>query len=177
MSIKYGDLTIIKELPKSIGWLNWLTNEEHSETKSKYIFLFDDGEICDLEGKLLVDFNFNFLSSLLLSVLPLYFEKKIKKESQIHKIYFKKEINTKTLDSLLCFNQLFVSYSKYKCDMNIQSEYNGIYDCHKTSVKPEIFGLVRIKSTEQMPRYQFAYDSDEFTKEEIIYLIHYIFNS
>ena len=26
-----------------------------------------------------------------------------------------------------------------------------------------------------MPRFQFAYDSDEFTKEEIVYLIHYIF--
>ena len=34
-----------------------------------------------------------------------------------------------------------------------------------------MFGLVRIKSTEQMPRFQFAYESDEFTKEEIKYFI------
>ena len=40
-----------------------------------------------------------------------------------------------------------------------------------------MFGLVRIKSTEQMPWFQFAFDSDELTKEEIIYLIHHIFNS
>ena len=176
MTIKYGELTIIKGQPKLISWLNWLTNEEPSETKSKYIFLFDDGEICDAEDKLL-DFNFNFLNSILLSVLPLYFEKEIKKESQRRKIYFNKEINTKNSDSLLCFNQLFISYPKYKCDMNILSEYNGIYFCHKISIKPEIFGLIHIKSTEQMPRYQFAYDSEEFIKEEIIYLIHYIFNS
>ena len=27
-----------------------------------------------------------------------------------------------------------------------------------------------------MPRFQFAYDSDDFTKEEIVYLIYRIFN-
>jgi hypothetical protein len=42
--------------------------------------------------------------------------------------------------------------------------------------KPEIFCIIRIKSNEYMPRFQFAYDSDEFTKEEIVYLIHTIFN-
>jgi hypothetical protein len=41
------------------------------------------------------------------------------------------------------------------------------YNCYK-SFKPEIVGLIRIKSTEQMPRFQFAYDSDEFTKEEVM---------
>ena len=103
-------------------------------------------------------------------VLPIYFEKTIKtKDKKKHLlIYFEKKIK--------CFNQLFTNYPKYKSDMTIVSKYNCIYDCC-TSLKPEIFGLVRIKSTEQMPRYQFAYDSDEFTKEEIIFLIHHIFNS
>jgi hypothetical protein len=55
--------------------------------------------------------------------------------------------------------------------MNTESKYN----CYK-ELKPEIFGIIRIKSNEYMPRFQFAYDSDEFTKEEIVYLIHYILN-
>jgi hypothetical protein len=55
-------------------------------------------------------------------------------------------------------------------------DYNSIYYCHKKSLKPEIFGIISIKSNEYMPRFQFAYDNDEFTKEEIIYLINNIFN-
>ena len=104
MTIKYGELTIIKGQPKLTSWLNWLTNEENTEKKSKYIFLFDDGEICDAEDKLL-DFNFEFLDSIV-SILPVYFEKKTK-ENQRLQVYFDKKINTQTPYSLSCFNQIF----------------------------------------------------------------------
>jgi hypothetical protein len=46
----------------------------------------------------------------------------------------------------------------------------------KNALEPEIFGIVRIKSNEYMPQFKFAYDTDEFAKEEIVYLIHTIFN-
>ena len=194
MTIKYGELTIIKDTEQTTlsSLLNWITNEEHKVKKSKYIFLFDDGEICDAEDKLHGDFNFSFLHDINLDLLfsftnsiryklPIYFEIK-SKESKERRIYFHKGMDVKTSSSLLDFNQIFKSYSKFKCNMNILSEYNGIYYCHKFLLnsdtnKPEIFGLIRLKSTEQMPRFQFAYDSDEFTKEEIVYLIHHIFNS
>jgi len=169
MSIKYGELTIIKdnEQINLSSLLYWITNEEYLGKKPKYIFLFDDGEICDAEDKLL-DFHFNFLDDFM-SVLPIYFEKTIKTGKEKHLcIYFEKGIKG--------FNELFTNYPKYKSDITIQSKYNCIYDFCKSS-KPGIFGLVRIKSTEQMPRFQFAYESNEFTKEEIIYLIHHIFNS
>jgi hypothetical protein len=148
MPIKYGELTIVKEKPSLFYWIN--------EEIYKCIFLFDNGEICDT----VVDFHFKFLDSIG-SVLPLYFEKH-------NQLYFDKKIK-----DTLCFNPLFMDNPKYKCDMNIESTYNCIYYCHKLS-NPDIFGLVRIKSTKQMPRFQFAYDSDEFTKEEIIYVIHHI---
>ena len=189
-----GELTIIKDTEQSTltSLLYWITNEEYQVKKSKYIFLFDDGEICDAENKLLGNFNFSFLHDINLDLpfsftnsirykLPIYFEIK-SKESNERRIYFHKGMDIKTSRSLLDFNQIFKSYSKFKCDINILSEYNGIYYCHKFLLnsdtnKPEIFSLIRIKSTEQMPRFQFAYDSDEFTKEEIIYFIHHIFNS
>ena len=167
MTLKYGELTIIynNNVQTVVNtFFSWLNNEELKKELPKYIFLFDDGEICDAEDKLL-DFHFNFLKGFM-SVLPVYFEKTIKKEKYLQ-IYFENKIK--------CSNQLFTNYPKYKSDMTIISKYNCIYDCCR-SLNPEIFGLIRIKSTEQMPRYQFAYDSDEFTKEEIIYLIHYIFN-
>jgi hypothetical protein len=195
MTIKYGELTIINNTEQSTlsSLLYWITNEEYKVKKSKYIFLFDDGEICDAEDKLLGNFNFSFLNNINLDLIPFSFTNSIRykmpiyfeiksKESRTRRIYFHKGMDLKTSRSLLEFNQLFKSYSKYKYDMNILSEYNGIYYCHKFLLnsgtnEPEIFGLIRIKSTEQMPRFQFAYDSDEFTKEEIIYLIHHIFNS
>ena len=64
MPIQYGELTIIKENdPKSL--FDWITNKEYIE---KYIFLFEDGEICDT----IVDFHFEFLDS-----ITMYFEKEI----------------------------------------------------------------------------------------------------
>ena len=73
------------------------------------------------------------------------------------------------------FRPLFDSFN-YDASINTSSRYNSIYYCHKESNMPEIFGLLRIKSSEIMPRFRFAYDSNEFTKEEVIYLINYIFN-
>jgi len=147
MPIKYGELTIMKE--KRFFW----------KTEPKYIFLFEDGEISDE----IVDFYFKFLDSCVQCV-PLYFEKTIKSTPHLE-VYFEKKNK--------CFNSLFSGYSNYKLDMPLVSKYNCIYDCCKKN-KPEMFGLVRIKSTEQMPRFQFAYENDEFTKQEIQYLIHHI---
>jgi len=156
MPIKYGELTIVKDEQPKTSLFYWLTTDYLE--KYKYIFLFEDGEICDT----ILDFHFNFLDSI--KCLPRYFEKIINEK----KIYFDKEINTS--------DNLFIANPKYKSDMIIESTYNCIYFCFKSSM-PEIFGLIRIKSSEQMPRFQFAYDSDEFTKEEIIYVIHHILSN
>jgi hypothetical protein len=168
MPIKYGELTIIKEKDESIltSLLIWIKNE--SLPKTKFIYLFDDGEICESENKL-IDFNYEFLNGL---YLPCYFQKKCIK-FEYSPIYFKK--NTESMEN--DFNKIFNLFLKYNYSMNITCKYNCIYYCNKLYLQPDIFALVHIKSTEQMPRYQFAYDSDEFTKEEIIYVIDYIFKT
>jgi hypothetical protein len=175
MHIKYGELAIIPNEEQSNIFTNiliWLKNEKNPPKNSKYVFLFDDGEIHD-NGNI-INSNFKMFNSIL-SVVPMYFEK-IKNKNQRNIYFYKNLKNKKDKDSLLKFNQLFNSYSKYNFDINIESDYNSIYYCHKNSYKPEIFGLIRIKSSDNIPRYQFAYDSDEFTKEEIINLIYTIFN-
>ena len=160
MAIKYGELTVIHhEQTKLESLVCWITNKEYEKTK--YIFLFEDGEICDSEK--VVDFYFKFLDSFA-SPVPVYFEKTIK--SPHLQIYFNKKLKN--------FNEVFANYSKYDSRMTIVSKYNCIYDSCRSFPLPDKFGLVRLKSTEQMPRYQFAYDSEEFTKEEVIYLIHHI---
>ena len=178
MPIKYGELTIIynkEETSILSSFLIWMQYEERPPNKSKYVFLFDDGEICDTESdNKLQDFNFKFLNSnSVSSLMPLYFEKKVS-DSRIY--FYKKPIKDKNDNSALDFKPLFSPYAKFNGRINIASVYNSIYYCHKHFETPEIFGLIHIKSNEYMPRFQFAYDTDEFTKEEIIYLIHHIFN-
>lgn len=182
MSIKYGDLTIIYDKEQTTLFTNllmWLKYEQTPPNKSKYVFLFDDGEICDSDDKY-KDFNYNFLIGSIYK-LPLYFEKPIKKDDKnnLHIYFYKTPVEDKNNNNRLSIDskKIFSSYSKHNSDIVIPSIYNSIYYCHKGSLKPEIFGLIRIKSNECMPRFHFAYDSDEFTKEEIIYVIHYIFNS
>lgn len=180
MSIKYGDLTVVydKEEQPDIftSLLMWFTEEALPHPKAKYIFLFDDGEICEADDKL--DYKYNFLDSAL-SVIPVYFEKTINPTENINskQIYFRKKNDSENPNCLSGFDQLFSLYSKYDCSANIKSDYNGIYYCHKSNSKKDVFGLIRIKSNERMPRFQFAYDSDEFTREEIVYLIRRIFGS
>ena len=56
MTIKYGELTIIYNQDESIfiSLFSWFKNEVNP---SKYVFLFDDGEICEYGDK-----NRNFLT-------------------------------------------------------------------------------------------------------------------
>jgi hypothetical protein len=166
MSIKYGDLTIIyypEEKPniftQIINWIN--SGDERPPPNAKYIFSFDDLLESNEE---FTDFNSSF------TPLPLYFNKPEEEESHYYMYFLKKEY-----DNSLDFNELFNSYLKFNC-MNMESKYNCIYYYHEILSKPEIFSIVRIKSNADMPRYQFAYDSNKFTKEEIIYLIRTIFN-
>lgn len=148
-----------------LGYEQFVTN------KSKFVFLFEDGEIYDLDDNI-KDFTFKSVNGYL-GFMPIYFEKNIKNKNVFNHVYFYKdpvlnENNKKSLN----FTSLFSSYTKYNRFMNMESYYNSIYYCHTSSGNPEIFGIPRIKSNETMPRFQFAYESDEFT-----HLIHHMFIS
>ena len=175
MYIKYGELTIIYNpentniITKFINWVNSI--EERPPNNAKYIFLFNDGDIYEYNDKI-TDYKYKFFTSIN-TPLPLYFEKLGK---NYNCIYFLKKIITKKNNYYLDFNEIFGSYSKFNSSLIIDSDYNCIYYCYEQLLKPEIFSIIRIKSNIDMPRYQFAYDSNKFTKEEIIYLIHTIFN-
>lgn len=129
-----------------------------------------------------VQFKFSNSFSSRSSMMPRYFEKNIenientKNKDYYNPIYFYKDpiLNEDNIQKLN-FNNLFDSYTKYNRSMNVPSYYNSIYYRYKSSEKTEIFGIVRLKSNESMPRFQFAYDSDEFTKEEVTHLIHHMF--
>ena len=176
MTIKYGYLTIIYYPEKTniftqiVNWIN--SGDERPPSNAKYIFLFEDEEIYEYSNEI-IDFNFTFFNSNF-TPLPLYFSKyENPEEKNFHNnMYFLKN----KYDYSLEFKELFKSYSKFNCLMNTESKYNCIYYYHEMLSKPEIFSILRIKSNAYTPQYHFAYDSDKFTKEEIIYLIHTIFD-
>jgi hypothetical protein len=185
MPIQYGDLTIVYTKPATGFFASWFPSCTANAT-TKHVFLFEDGDICEAKYRL-VDFQYSFLTSCVSSVPP-YFEKL--QTDTTRRIYFHKTtdknedtiaVDTTSVYSrptmdLHVFTNLFQSYSKYNRDICIQSKYNSIYYCYRMSLEPEIFGIVRIKSSDDMPRYQFAYDTGEFTKDEIVYILYRIFN-
>ena len=74
MPIKYGELTIIynkEEISIFTDFLLWIDYNHDVPKKSKYVFLFEDGEICEINDKL-KNFNFKFLDSIS-SKMPKYF--------------------------------------------------------------------------------------------------------
>lgn len=175
MPIKYGELTIIHnaeetDIFKNISiWVGW---EPSATNKSNLILLFDDGEIREVNDKL-KDLKFDFLDCSS-SKIPLHFEKHKHKDAS--KIYFKKHpIKSEDETLRLDFKKIFCDYKKFNKYNATASYYNGIYYCHTITGTLEVFSIMRIKSSEIMPRFQFAYESDEFTKEEVTYLINYIF--
>jgi hypothetical protein len=180
MPIKYGELTIIHNAEETDVFKNisiWMGWEPCVTNKSNLILLFDDGELCEVNDKK-IDLKFNFLDCSL-SKTPINFNKynKIGKSTNyFKKAPIKKEDGTLTLD----FKKIFRSYTKFDKNNSAGSLYNCIYYCHKVLEtcaleNPDVFSILRIKSSEIMPRFNFAYDSDEFTKEEVAYLINYIF--
>lgn len=174
MPIKYGEATIIhnkQEIDIYATFFSWFGyGYEKSTTKeTKFVFLFEDGEIYDASNNL-QDFKYDFTNSYI-NKLPLFFTKNNKKKST----YFYN--NPLLKDNFEMLNvDLFIPYDKFIISKAESSSYNCIYYHHNSGKKPEIFGILRIKSSEDMPRFLFAYEADEFTKEEVIYLTHYTFN-
>jgi len=177
MPIKYGEITIIYDnqntniLHGLSILLNLLKYEPFISEESKLIVSFEeDDTIYDTYNEELKN-KYKFTLLPYRNTLPNWFEV-INKQ---HKMYFNGEPEEKDGKFRLTFGELFNSYKKYRADICIQSYFNCIYYCLKK--KSEIFSVLHIKSNEFMPRYIFAYDSDEFSKEDITYLINAIFRN
>jgi hypothetical protein len=166
MPIKYGDLTIIYNEQYTI--FSFFGYKE-----SKLIFLFEDDTICEVDDKI-KNIHFKFNESYP-NQLPTSFEKDVIGEDN-------KKIYCKTNPSVHTSGVLYMPLAPFfgkKYDKSITryiaSNYNGTYYNHKLDSNIKVFGILRIESSDNMPRYRFAYDSEEFTKEEVMYLINRIF--
>lgn len=70
-----------------------------------------------------------------------------------------------------CFKKIFADYKKYKTVKGIPSVYNCIY----LNDLEEIFGILRIQSADETPRFIFAFDDKLMDNQQAVYLINDIF--
>lgn len=181
MPIEYGEFTISHNPEDKNILTNIMALFCDSETisynyyhNSDIVILFEDGEIYEVNNNI-KDFTYKFAHSIISYPVPLYFEKNQKKNEQT---YFKKSpvLNDKG-NKCVKMENLFKTYTKFSHKNNLPSAFNCIYYRHiyNPSINnSEVFGIVKLKSSESIPRFQFAFDSDEFNKEEVMYLINYI---
>jgi hypothetical protein len=178
MPIQYGELSIIYHQEDTVftDLFNWMTNR--SPNKSTHVFLFGDGEICEYTDKS-TEVEFVFFGrdgfSTDLFEMPVYFYKRIQNVDYRNPSYFYKE-RSKNND-LAEFKPIFGDCSKYdESNVNAESMHNCCFYRCKDGTKPDVFGVVYLKSNRNMPRFQFAYDSDEFSKAEVVRLVYKIIN-
>lgn len=175
MPIKYGEITIIHNDDEDGFFKSFLRNwgyELKTNQSSKIIILFEDGDIFEINDKLR-DFEYKFVDDPTYHT-PLSFENPKKKTDR----YFKKKPHMNDKSQLtLNFEELFKSYNKYSKKDNIASIYNFIYYRFTYEEKKDVFGVVRLKSNDNKPRFIFAYDCLNFSKDEIMYLINVIFKN
>ncbi len=165
MTIQYCEITIIMNQDgffKNITNLIFNNPESYADENSDIVILFDDKTIYNVKDSM-INFEYHFVPSTRYG-FPIYFEKK-----DINKTYFYTNPTSKDGELRLSFN-IFEKeiINKYKVNGSI---FNCIYTCRNK----DVLSILKIYSNNEKPRYLLAYEIDEFTKDEIIYLVNCIF--
>jgi hypothetical protein len=172
MTIKYGEIYVKHNTENlwtsTVFWLGY--DEQTVSEDSTIIVKFDDGDVQEVSNELFETNNKIKIGQYIT----------ITNDSKEH-MYFKRDPKKNPNGTQeLFFGGIFKNYKNYDANNNIGSYSNCIYYKHKlvdTSKvkKMDVFAILRVKSSVSSPIYQVAYDSDDFSKEAILYLINCIF--
>jgi hypothetical protein len=177
MTIKYAEITIIFDTENE-GFFtnlkrNWLGYETFCDEETDIIISFDDKNICVKDD--FKDCNFNFFVGIS-SSLPLHFQQDNKEKEKYRHTYFQRHPIKKEDGNLhLDFTKIFSTEIRKKYKF-IASCFNCIYYCIKNN-NQDVFSILKIYSNEDKPRFLMAYDSDEFNRDELIYMVNCIFKN
>ena len=171
MPIKYGEI-FVKHNTENL-WTNtvfWFGYDEQTVSEDSTIIVkFDDGDVQEVSNDLFETNDKIEISEYMI----------IKNDSERHK-YFKRNPKKESDGTTsLSVGGIFKNYNNFNLDNSIASYFNYVYYKFKfvdTELKKiDVFAVLRIKSSVSSPKYQVAYNSDDFSKEEILYLINCIF--
>jgi hypothetical protein len=171
MPIKYAEITIIINTEKEsiLNYFNRLLSNENTTTDNDtIIILFDDGNICDVKKEYNTNTNIIMGPRGFKTNLPLYFEIK-----DINGTFFSKS-PTEDCNGNLKLNckPIFANNKKHTTTKKESSVYNSIFERGNN----QVLAIVKIKSSEEKPRFLLAYDDEYFKKEHIIYFVNFIFS-
>ena len=178
MSIKYAEITIIFDT-KNEGFFtnlkrNWLGYETFCDGETDIIISFDDGTLSCVKDEF-TDCNFKFFVGIS-SLLPMHFQEDNREKEKYRNTYFQRQPIKKENGNLhLDFKKIFSIEIREKYKL-VASCFNCIYYCVKNN-NQDIFSILKIYSNEDKPRFLLAYDSDEFNRDEVIYLVNCIFKN
>ena len=173
MPMKYAEITIIINTEKETmsNYFNrlFLGNENKTTDNDTIIILFDDGIICDVKKE------YKNTNTKLMEIgprsfktnSPIYFEITDKNET-----FFSKTPREDNGELKLDCKPIFANNKKHITTKKEPSVYNSIYERGNN----EVLSIVKIKSSEEKPRFLLAYDDIYFKKEHIIYFVNYIFS-
>ena len=180
MPIKYAEITIIINTEKETmsNYLNriLLGNENTKTDNDTIIILFDDGIIIDVKKEYKnTNTNTNTNTNLLKmgprsfqTNSPIYFEIKDKNETFFSKTPTVDYNGNLKLDS----KAIFANNKKHTTTKKEPSSYNSIFKRGNN----EVLAIIKIKSSEEKPRFLLAYDDEYFKKEHIIYFVNCLFS-
>jgi len=158
--MNYCEITIINKeglfnrLERLFGY-----EQIFSESATIDLVFEDDNE--HIYKKEFKEFNYEFLVGIV-SNLPLHFKK------NGNQIYFKK------ID--IDFTKIFANHEKIVENKIIKSNYNCVYYSYINFEQIDVFSIVKIASRESTTqRFILAYHLDEFSKDEINYMVECIF--
>ena len=104
-------------------------------------------------------------------MLPAY----IKTSTSKHQITYDEPTETSDGKLILYLEPVFIEYKKYSRNNVVPSVFNFSYYVQESSNKKTALSCVRVKSTEEKPRFLIAYDSDYLSESEVIYIINCMF--
>jgi hypothetical protein len=68
-------------------------------------------------------------------------------------------------------------YLMMKLYVIVKIKIPSVYNCIYYKNNNDVFAIIKIKSNEDKPRFLLAYDDEYFEKDDIIYLVNYIFSN
>jgi len=175
MSIKYAEITVIVNLEKDslVNHLfRFLGYENYNFTDSDTIIIsFDDDTVCEINNSSTYEKTIKFAVVGIEYKFPIYFDLN-------GKTFFPKKPDEIDGVKRLNFNEIFKQNKKYN-QTKKEPSYNNIiyyiYDNTNNNIgKTDVFSLLRIKSSEEKPRFLVAYDERLFNKDNLIYLLNCI---
>ncbi len=172
MVLKYGEIYVYhNQSEESIGNTLWrfFGWETPVDKTSQILMIFDEtNELFDVNeylsrpntaSKIIVSFSHKPLCE-----LPKSFTNSAGKIAN-----YKEPIKSNGVKKQ-CFNNIFKNY-KLKTLEKVASVYNLIYMFNSK----EVFVTLRIKSTEEKPRFIFAFDPDFLSNTDVVHLVNLLF--